>query len=265
MDNGLTYKQGLKHGLPVCVAYLAVSFTFGLIAVKDGLPAWLATVISGTNLTSAGQFAGINMIVTAAGYFEIALAVFIINSRYMLMSLSISQQLDKSVGTIKRLIMSIFVTDEIFALASVQKDRLNFKYFLGLATTPYLGWVIGTLLGGLVNTLLPQNLQNAMGIALYCMFIAIIIPPAKKSRAIILCIVTATGFSCMMEFVPVLNTVSFGFRVIIASVLAALFTALIYPVKDDGTGSLDNKNPVDTAELPLLTPEIDKTEEVNKP
>lgn len=238
MENKPTYFDGIKQGLPICVAYLAVSFTFGLVAVRGGIPVWLATVISATNLTSAGQFAGINMIAAGAGYLEIALAVFVINSRYMLMSLSLSQQLDRETNTLKRLIMSCFVTDEIFAVASTQKDKLNFKYFLGLATTPYIGWTVGTLLGGLVNGLLPENLRAAMGIALYCMFIAIIVPPAKKSKSIIFCILIATGLSCMLEFTPVLKNISFGFRVIIASVAAAAVTAVIFPVKEDGETNL---------------------------
>lgn len=233
MEKELRYLDGLKDGLPICFAYLAVSFTFGLVTVKSGISAWVATLISATNLTSAGQFAGVNMMLALSGYFEIALAVFVINSRYMLMSLSISQQLDGSVGTLKRLFMSCFVTDEIFALASVQKRNLNFKYFVGLATTPYFGWAIGTLLGGLVNDLLPERLQVAMGIALYCMFIAIIVPPAIKSFAVVVAIGLATAFSCVLYYVPVLNEISVGFRVIISSVLSACITAGIFPVYDD--------------------------------
>lgn len=233
MEKNLRYIDGLKDGLPICLAYLAVSFTFGLVTVKSGISVWIATLISATNLTSAGQFAGVEMMLALAGYFEIALAVFVINSRYMLMSLSISQQLDGSVGTLKRLFMSCFVTDEIFALASIQKRNLNFKYFVGLATTPYFGWAIGTLLGGLVNDLLPERLQVAMGIALYCMFIAIIVPPARKSFAVIVAIGLATAFSCTLYYVPVLNQISVGFRVIIASVLSACITAGLFPVYDD--------------------------------
>lgn len=256
MDKQLTYFNGLKHGIPICFAYIAVSFTFGLVAVNYGLPAWLATLISATNLTSAGQFAGINMMAVAAGYFEVAMAVFIINSRYMLMSLSISQQLDGKYGTVKIMIMSVFVTDEIFAIASTQKEKLNFKYFLGLATTPYIGWVIGTLLGALVNNLLPASLQNAMGIALYCMFIAIITPPAMRSKSIAFCIFLAVGFSCMLHFIPGLNTISIGFRVIIASVLAALITAAIFPVKE-------KNEPAPTADVAPPTADTPPTAEIN--
>ena len=246
MNTKQEFLCGLKNGLPICIAYVAVSFTFGLVAVKAGLPIWLATLISGTNLTSAGQFAGINLIIEFASYFEIAIAVFIINSRYILMSLSISQQLNKNTGTIKRLFISIFVTDEIFALASLKQDKLTFSYFIGLALLPYIGWTIGTLLGGIINNLLPENLQNATGIALYCMFIAIIIPPAKKSKAIIFCIAVSALLSCILYYVPVINNISLGFRIIISSVCGAIFSAIIFPVKqpasNDSESTLETNN-----------------------
>lgn len=234
MDKKLTFLDGLKHGLPIAIAYIAVSFTFGIVVTNANIPWWFATLISATNLTSAGQFAGFNLIVLGAGYFEIALAVLVINLRYSLMSLSISQQLDSSVKTAKRLIMSLFVTDEIFAVASAQKNNLNFKYFLGLGLGPYFGWTIGTMLGGLINGVLPTALQNALGIALYCMFIAIIIPPAKKSKAIITCISIATALSCAFYYIPVVKDhVSFGFSVIISSVVSSIITALLFPVTED--------------------------------
>ena len=171
----LTFMQGIKDGLPICFAYLAVSFTFGLQAVQNGLNIFWATLISATNITSAGQFAGLKMIQDGSYFLLVFFAVFIINSRYMLMSLSLSQNLPKEVGTKKRLIMSIFVTDEIFAVSYSKGKNVNFIYFIGLSLTPFLGWTIGTLLGGLINTLLPTSLSIAMGIALYCMFIAIIV------------------------------------------------------------------------------------------
>lgn len=240
MDKRLTYFDGLKQGLPICFAYIAVSFTFGLVASRSGLPVWLATLISATNLTSAGQFAGVELISACAGYIEIALAVLVINIRYSLMSLSLSQQLNSNVGVGKRLIMSLFITDEIFAVASTTKDKLNFLYFLGLATTPYFGWTIGTLLGGLVNSVLPFALQNAMGIALYCMFIAIIIPPAKKSKPILLCVSLGAIFSCLIEFgIP---SLSMGFSVIIASCLAAAVTAILFPIQSTETAEMESDN-----------------------
>ncbi len=233
MKKKLGYKNGIIDGLPICFAYLAVSFTFGLTVTNDGFSWLFATIISGTNLTSAGQFAGIEMIAAGAAVLEVFIAVFIINSRYILMSLTLSQYLPEKTGIAKRAMMSFFVTDEIFAVANYRQDKLSFKYFMGLATTPYLGWTIGTLLGGLINSLLPPSLQTAMGIALYCMFIAIIFPPAKKSLPITFCILIATALSCAFYFIPFLNQISMGIRVIISSVVSAILTAIIFPRKDD--------------------------------
>ncbi len=228
----LKFTNGIKDGLPICFAYLAVSFTFGIAAVQDGLSALLATLISATNITSAGQFAGLKMIAEGALFLEIGIAVFIINSRYMLMSLSLAQNIPQETKTLKRLVMSIFVTDEIFAVSHSKGKSVNFKYFLGLALTPYLGWTLGTLLGGLTDSLLPQSLQYAMGIALYCMFIAIIIPPAKKSIPITFCIGLSVILSCLFYYTPYLNRVNFGITVIICSLVSASVTAIAFPVKE---------------------------------
>ncbi|MBE5756661.1 MAG: AzlC family ABC transporter permease [Clostridiales bacterium] len=228
----LKYFDGIKDGLPVCFAYLVVSFTFGIAASGLGINTFWATLISATNLTSAGQFAGIKMIALETGLIEIFIAVFIINSRYMLMSLSLSQSLTEKLGTFKRLCMSFFVTDEIFAIANFRKDRLSFKYFMGLATTPYFGWSIGTLLGSLTNSILPPSLESAMGIALYCMFIAIIIPPAIKSKAITFCIAISVILSVLLYYVPILNKISFGVSIIISALISAGLTAYIFPIRE---------------------------------
>ena len=229
----LTFTNGVKDGLPICFAYLAVSFTFGLSAVQEGLNAFLATLISATNITSAGQFAGLKMIVQGALFLEIFLAVFIINSRYMLMSLSLAQNLPQGTSTLKRFIMSIFVTDEIFAVGYDKGKKINFIYFIGLSLTPYIGWTIGTLLGGLTDSILPESLSLAMGIALYCMFIAIIVPPAKKSKPICFCIAVSIALSCLFYYTPYLDKINFGITVIICSLVSACITAWLFPIKEE--------------------------------
>lgn len=229
MEEKLKYKNGIIDGLPICFAYLTVSFTFGLTVTKNGMSWLTATLISATNLTSAGQFAGVEMIAAGVSLLELFAAIFIINSRYILMSLNLSQYLPENTGFAKRAFMSFFVTDEIFAVANFKRKNLSFTYFLGLATTPYFGWSIGTLLGGLINDLLPITLQNAMGIALYCMFIAIIVPPAKKSLPIAFCVLLATVLSCILLYVPVIKNISEGIKIIISSVFSAGITAAIFP------------------------------------
>lgn len=177
------FSKGLRDGVPIGLGYLSVSVTFGVMAVAAGLPVWAAVLISMTNLTSAGQFAGLSLITGGAPLFEMALTQFVVNIRYSLMSLSLSQKLSGSIRTIDRVFLSFFNTDEIFAVASMQEGTLGRRYLWGLALIPYLGWSGGTLIGAAAASLLPDRVASAFGIAIYGMFLAIIVPPAKHSRA----------------------------------------------------------------------------------
>ena len=222
------YKKGFITGIPIGLGYLPVSFTFGLMAVQGGIPLWLAVFISLSNLTSAGQFAGTTLILANAGYFAIVLTTFVINLRYMLMSLSLSQKLEPMVTTGKRLMIGFGITDEIFALASLRQGKISAAYMYGLMTTPIFGWTLGTFLGGYTSSLLPDALQNAMGIALYTMFIAIIIPPAKKSKEIRIVIILSIAITCILKYT--ITTISSGFQVIIATLISASIMAIIAPM-----------------------------------
>lgn len=223
-----TFYEGVKSGIPIGIGYLPVSFTFGFMAVTGGLPVWMAVFISLTNLTSAGQFAGTNLLLTGAGYFEVALTTFVINLRYMLMSLSLSQKLDEKTGILARLTMAFGITDETFVVSSLHPGVLKGSYMLGLITMPILGWNIGTWLGGAISTVLPQELQNAMGIALYAMFIALIMPAAHKSREICSVIIMAIVMMCVLKYIPAFSMISSGFRVIMVTVIASAIGALRY-------------------------------------
>lgn len=231
--NNAEFIHGLKHGLPIAMGYVPVSFTFGLMAVSGGLPAWLAFVISLTNLTSAGQFAGTNLIIAGAGYLEIALTTFIINIRYMLMSLSLTQRLEKGMTLAKRLMVAFGVTDEIFTVASMKEGLLSFPYMMGLIIGPVIGWSGGTLLGAVISTSLPESLSGAMGIALYAMFIAIILPQAKKSKAVVIIVLISVAITCLLKYIPLFKAVSSGFRVIIATIMGAGIGAFLFPVKEE--------------------------------
>ncbi len=227
------YSYGIKKGFPIFLGYLPVSFTFGFMAVSGGLPVWIAVLISVTNLTSAGQFAGTNLIFSQAGYFELALTTFIINLRYSLMSLSLSQKIDHKIPIWKRLIFSFGITDETFVVASMESGTLSASYLVGLMTLPFIGWSAGTFLGGTVSTLLPLTLQNAMGIGLYAMFIALIIPAAREQREVCFVVILAVIFTCILKYAPVLCNISSGFRVILATVLAAGTGAFLFPEKTE--------------------------------
>lgn len=231
--NKKEFIHGLNQGLPIAMGYVPVSFTFGLMAVSGGLPVWLAFVISLTNLTSAGQFAGTNLIIAGAGYLEIALTTFIINIRYMLMSLSLTQRLEKGMNLPRRMMVAFGVTDEIFTVASMQEGRLSYPFLTGLIIGPVIGWSGGTLLGAIISASLPESLSGAMGIALYAMFIAIILPQAKKSRAVVIIVLIAVAITCLLKYIPLFKMISSGFRVIIATVLGAGIGAFLFPVREE--------------------------------
>nr|WP_245984818.1 AzlC family ABC transporter permease [Biomaibacter acetigenes] len=182
-QGSIEFCHGLRQGIPIALGYIPVSFTFGLMAVNGGIPVWTAILISLSNLTSAGQFAGTNLIIANASLLEITLTTFVVNIRYMLMSLSLSQKVAPQMAFLKRCIVAFGITDETFAIASLEKGEITFNYFLGLVTCPYWGWALGTALGALTSSVLPKTFQSSMGIALYAMFIALVVPAAKKIKS----------------------------------------------------------------------------------
>jgi 4-azaleucine resistance transporter AzlC len=226
------FLDGTQKGLPIALGYFPVSFTFGLMAVKGGIPPWIVILISMTNLTSAGQFAGTNLIIAGAGYIEITVTTFVINIRYMLMSLSLSQKLTQGISDTKRWIMSFGITDETFSVAAMQKKDITYSFMMGLEILPYIGWALGTAAGAVVCTLLPETLQNSMGIALYAMFIALVIPAAKNSRAALIVATCAIFISSVIKWIPVFSFISGGWRIIIATVIACTIGAEFFPMED---------------------------------
>lgn len=224
------FKNGAFLGLPIALGYLPVSFSFGMVAVSGGIaPIW-AIIISLTNLTSAGQFAGAKIIIAVGSLTEMAITTFVINLRYMLMSLSLTQKTRK-MSMPKKLITAFGVTDEIFAVASTRIHDLTFPFMMGLIIVPYIGWATGTALGAFVNNLLPQNVASAMSLTLYAMFIAIIIPAAKKEKSVLVVLSLAVGISCILYYA--IPTLSSGWAVIIAAVLASALGAFLFPKKEE--------------------------------
>lgn len=225
-----SFQKGIRDGIPIALGYLSVSFTFGMMAVAGGLPVSLAVAISMTNLTSAGQFAGLSLILSGGGFFEMALTQLVINLRYALMSVSLSQKLHKSVTLLDRLLIAFGNTDEIFAVAAGQPKEVGKKYMFGLISMPYIGWALGTFLGAAASAILPENIRSALGIAIYGMFLAIFIPPMKKSKAVAAVVGISAILSCIFHYVPILNRVSSGFVIIICAVTAAAIGAWMKPV-----------------------------------
>ena len=223
--------KGLYHGIPIALGYLSVSFGFGIMAVKAGLSILAAVGISVTNLTSAGQAAGVAIIAAGGSYIEMALTQLVINIRYSLMGLSLSQRLDKSFTTPHRLLASFGITDEIFAVASAQPGRVTPWYMYGLILISFLGWSGGTLLGAAAGQFLPAAITDAMGIVLYGMFLAIIIPPARKEKSVLTAVVIAALFSILFSYL--LTAVSPGFAVIISAIAASVVAALLFPIDEE--------------------------------
>lgn len=226
------FLNGCRRSLPIALGYFPVSFSFGVFVASSGLPLGLATLISITNLTSSGQFAGVSLMLVQASYMETALTLLMINARYFLMSLSLSQKIDQKMSTLERMVISFGITDETFSLASLEQQTLSFPFMAGFILIPIIGWTSGTLAGETLTNLLPASLQSAMGLALYGMFLAIIIPASSKSRAIGEVVVLAAVLSTLMYVFPLFQGLSNGFQLIIATLLAALYGAWRYPVEE---------------------------------
>lgn len=225
----LNFRTGLKDGIPIALGYLSVSFTFGITAVNMGIPPIAAILISLTNVTSAGQVAGIGIIAAHGGFAEMALAQLIINMRYALMSLSLSQKLDAKYSLFHRIVTSFCVTDEVFAVASGKNGELPARYMYGLMTLPYLFWSGGTAVGAFLGAILPDMIKSALGIAIYGMFIAIFLPPSKKSLGVMSVVITAAALSWFIYYLPALDFISSGISIIICTVIAAALGALLFP------------------------------------
>lgn len=231
-----SFRAGFHDGIPIGLGYFSVSITFGMMAVMGGLPVWAALAISMTNVTSAGQFAGLTLIFGGGTLFETALTQFIINLRYALMGLSLSQKLDRRVTLADRVLFSFMLTDEVFAVTSGQRGEVGRRYLYGVMIAPYFGWALGTLCGAVASGLLPDAVRSALSIAIYGMFIAIVAPVAKKSRPVLGVVAAAVALSCAIRYIPVLNShISSGFAIILCTLLAAGAGALFAPV----TGEAD--------------------------
>ena len=227
------FKRGVKGGIPIALGYLAVSFSIGLTATKCGLNVFEAAFMSLTNVTSAGQFSGLNIIAAGGGFLEIALNQFLINLRYALMSFSIAQKLSNKYNFMHRLFVAFGMTDEIYAISAMEEGKLCPFFNYGAMSVAIPGWVVGTIVGALAGAYLPTMIISALGLAIYGMFIAIIIPPAKKNKFLFIVILCAMALSAAFKYIPFLSNVSSGFVVIIVTVVVSLGAAIIRPVEED--------------------------------
>lgn len=228
-----SFKKGVVDGFPICLGYLSVAFAFGIFAVAQGLTAGESLLISMTNVTSAGQLAAVPIITGGGTLIELAVTQLVINLRYALMSVSLSQKLGKSVRVPDRFFIAFVNTDEVFAVASGQKGKVGRRYLYGLILTPYVGWSLGTILGAVAGNIFPAVVISALGVAIYGMFVAIVVPPMKRSRPLVLCVLIAVALSCAFKYLPWLKAVPQGFVIILCAVVASAVMALAAPVKQE--------------------------------
>lgn len=229
MGNMKEWRRGVQDGLPICFGYFAVSFAFGIQARSVGMTAFQAVLMSVTNLTSAGQFASLDTIAASATYFEMAFLQLVINMRYFLMSCSLSQKISYGMHPIHRFFMAYGVTDEIFGVSVCRPGALSPWYFYGLMSVAVPGWGLGTLVGVICGNVLPVSIINALGIAIYGMFLAVILPAAKKDKVVAGVVICAMILGCVMRCTPVLCRISSGMQIIIIILIVAGAAAWLFP------------------------------------
>lgn len=227
------FKKGLIDGIPICLGYLSVSFAFGIFSVENGLTPQEALLISMSCVTSAGQLAAVPIIAGAGSLIELAVSQLVINMRYALMSISLSQKFDRSITTADRFAIAFINTDEVFAVASGQSGCVSKWYMYGLILLPWLGWSAGTIIGALVGNILPAIVTASLGVAIYGMFIAIVVPEMKQSRPVAICVGIAVALSCLFYFVPMLQNIPSGFTIIICACTASAVMALAAPIEQE--------------------------------
>ncbi|MBR4168686.1 MAG: AzlC family ABC transporter permease [Lachnospiraceae bacterium] len=237
MNNRKWYAKGIKDGIPIALGYFAVSFALGITAREAGITPLQAGCMSAVMLASAGQFAAINVIAAADTLIQMAITTLVINLRYILMSSAMSQKLDKKMSFIHRLILPCFVTDEIFGIATNVEGRLNPFYNYGAATVAVPGWTIGTILGAAVGSILPERVEMALGVALYGMFLAIIIPGARKNKVLAVLVTVSMVLSFLFSELPVVSEISSSMRIIILTVAISAIAAFLKPIDVETEGA----------------------------
>lgn len=232
-ENRTWFLQGMRDGIPIALGYFAVSLTLGITAKKAGLTALQSLLASLTNHASAGEFIGFTLIAAGASYLELCIMEAVANARYLLMSCALSQKLSPDTSLLHRLVIGFFVTDEIFGVSISVPGKLNPFYTYGVISVASPGWVIGTYLGVILGNLLPLRAVSALGVGLYGMFIAVFIPPARKSRIVAGLVVISFCASLIFSKVPVFAQISSGIRIIILTLAISLAAAVLFPIDEE--------------------------------
>lgn len=229
-------RTGLRDGIPIALGYFSVALAVGLFCAGGDIPTVGAAILSATNLSSSGQFAGLSVMLARGTMIELAATIALVNLRYVLMSFSLSQKLAPGLGTGQRLAIGFGITDEIYALA-MRRHQVTTGYYLGLMALPILGWTGGTVVGSLVGQILPPSLVSAFGVLLYAMFVAIVVPPAKESRQVLAVVAASALLSTIFSVVPMIRGISPGWRIIAVTLIAAGLGATVFPRWDGNSAS----------------------------
>ena len=237
-DRKKWFLKGLKDGIPIMLGYFAVSIALGISARNAGMTAAQATVASALIMASAGQYIGFTLIAAGASYLEVVVMEAIANARYLLMSTALSQKVEPKLPLRHRLLMGLWITDEIFGVSASVEGRLNPFYTYGLAAVATPGWALGTLMGVVLGNVLPARVVSALSVGLYGMFMSIFVPPARKNRVIAALVVLSFAASWAFNALPAFDGISSGMKIILLTVAISLGAALLFPVKGgDGRGA----------------------------
>ncbi len=232
-ENKQAFKKGMRNGIPIALGYFAVAFTLGIAAANAGLNAFQATLASLTNNASAGEFAGFMVIATGAGYLEMAVMQIVANARYLLMSFAMSQKIPQDMKLHHRLLVAFDLTDEIFGISIAEPGKLNPYFSYGAFSVAIPGWSLGTCLGVIMGNVLPPNVVSALSVGLFGMFVAIVVPAAKKNKILLGVVLVSMAASFAFYKIPLFDSISSGTKTIILTVVIALIAAILFPVKEE--------------------------------
>lgn len=233
-NNRVCFRRGIRDGMPIALGYFAVAFTLGIAARNAGFSAVQAMVESLTNNASAGEYAVFSLVAAGAGYMEVAVMTLVANARYLLMSCSLSQKLAPETPLRHRMLVAFDVTDEIFGISIAYPGQLNPWYTYGAIAVAIPGWGLGTFFGVAVGNVLPPRLVSALSVGLYGMFLAIIVPPARKSRVVLALVLLSFAASFLVSRWTLLAGISSVIKTILLTVVISLAAAILFPVKNPG-------------------------------
>lgn len=228
------FTSGVKEGIPIAIGYIPIAITFGLISKSSGIPGFVSISMSFFIYAGASQFIGVNLMAVGASTMEIVMTTLILNFRHFLMTSSLSQRIEEKTPKKLLSILAFGVTDETFAVLSLRKEeKINPWLTLGLNFIAFSSWNVGTSIGIIIGDAIPKILSSSMGIALYAMFIGLLIPSIKNSRPVLIIAIISIAVSSLLHWIPIFSFISKGWSIIISTVTAASIGAVLYKKEEE--------------------------------